>query len=110
MAKNNKMNVQQFALWMEEQIGASCRVSLGRTECVIDIEHIEPDKFAALYAVDSSTGLLVVELGDNFASEAEAWMAIETESSPALSPRLYEEWVGEQYLTDKNAQVEQLLI
>lgn len=110
MAKNNKMNAQQFALWMEEQAGACCRVSPGRTECVVDIEHIEPGKFAALYAVDSSIGLLVVELEDSFANEAEAWMAIETESSPALSPRFFDEWVGEQYLTDKNAQVERMLI
>lgn len=110
MAKNNKMNAQQFALWMEEQAGASYRVSPGRAECVINIEHIEPGRFAALYAVNSSTGLLVVELEDSFANEAEAWRAIETESSPVLSPRFFDEWVGEQYLTDKNAQVEQLSI
>lgn len=110
MAKNNKMNVHQFALWMEEQAGASCRISPGRAECVTDIEHIEPGRFAALYAIDSSTGLLVVELEDSFANEAEAWTAIETESSPALSPRLYEEWVGEQYLSDRSAQVERLSI
>ncbi|MEQ8176515.1 MAG: hypothetical protein ABRQ26_15800 [Syntrophomonadaceae bacterium] len=110
MVKNNKMNAQQFALWIEEQAGASCRVSPGRTECVIDIEHIESGRYAALYAVDSSTGLLVVELADNFADEAEAWKAIETESSPVLSPRFYDEWVREQYLTDKNAQVECLSI
>lgn len=110
MAKNNKMNAQQFALWMEGQAGANCRVYPGRTECVIDIEHIEPGRFAALYAVDSVTGLFVVELADNFADQAKAWMAIETESSPVLSPRFFDEWVEEQYLTDKNAQVEQLSI
>ncbi|MEN6463049.1 MAG: hypothetical protein ABFC94_16985 [Syntrophomonas sp.] len=110
MAKNNKMNAKQFALWMEEQAGASCRVAPGRTECVIDIKHIEPGRFASLYAVDSSTGLLVVELADSFASEAEAWRALETESNPALSPRFFDEWVREQYLTDKSAQVEQLSI
>lgn len=110
MAKNNKMTAKQFALWMEEQAGASCRVSPGRAECVIDIEHIEPGRFAALYAVDSSTGLLIVELADSFASEAEAWRAIETESSTALPPRVFDEWVGEQYLTDRSAQVEQLSI
>lgn len=110
MAKNNKMNAQQFALWMEEQAGASSRTSPGRTECVIDIEHVDPGRFAALYAVDSATGLLVVELEDSFANEAEAWKAIETENSPVLSPRFYDEWVGEQYLTDKSAQVERLSI
>jgi hypothetical protein len=51
----------------------------------------------------SSTDLVVVELADNFANEAEAGRVIETESSPALSPRFYEEWVGEQYFPDKNA-------
>jgi len=110
MVKNNKMTAKQFALWMEEQAGASCRVSPGRTECVIDIEHIEPGRYAALYAVDSYNGLLVVELEDSFASEAEAWSAIETENSPTLSPRVFDEWVGEQYLTDKSAQVERLSV
>jgi hypothetical protein len=110
VAKNNKMTAKQFALWMEEQTGASCRSFPGRTECVIDIGHIESGRFAALYAVDSSTGLLVVELADSFASEAEAWRAIETESSSALPPRFYDEWVKEQYLTDRSAQVEQLSI
>ncbi|HWP96385.1 MAG TPA: hypothetical protein VN426_06010 [Syntrophomonadaceae bacterium] len=108
MAKNNKMTAKQFALWMEEQAGARCRLVPGRAECVIDIGHIEPGRFAALYAIDSSTGLLVVELADNFASESEAWKAIETESSLAFPPRFFDEWVQEQYLADKSAQVEQL--
>lgn len=110
MAKNTKMNAHQFALWMDEQAGASCRVTPGRTECVIDIGHIEFGRYAALYAVDSAIGLLVVELEDSFANETEAWRAIETESSPLLSPRVYDEWVHEQYLTDKSAQVECLSI
>ena len=110
MAKISKMNAKQFGLWIEEQTGAQCRQGKGRTECIINIDHIEPDHFAALYVVDSPTGLLVVELADSFASEAAARQALQDESSPVHPPRLYTEWVGEQYLTDKTAQVERLAI
>ena len=110
MAKNNKMSAKQFGLWIEEQAGAKCRLEAGRTDCVINIDHIEAGRFAALYAIDSSTGLLVVELADSFASEAAAWQALQDESSPAHPPRFYTEWVGEQYLTDRTAQIERLEI
>lgn len=110
MAKTSKMNAKQFGLWIEEQAGAQCRQGKGRTDCVINIDHIEPGKVAALYAVDSPTGLLVVELADSFASEAAAWQALQDESSPAHPPRFYKEWVDEQYLTDKTAHVERFQI
>lgn len=48
---------KQFGLWIEEQAGAQCRQGKGRTDCVINIKHIEPGRFAALYVVDSPTGL-----------------------------------------------------
>ncbi len=56
-------------------VGGS-HISVGsRTECVVDIDHIEPGRFAAVFAVDSSTDLLVVELTDDFASEDQAWQS-----------------------------------
>lgn len=66
MAKKSKMNAKQFGLWIEDQAGAQCRQGKCRTDCVINIDHIEPHHFAALYAVDSPTGLLVVELAGHF--------------------------------------------
>ena len=110
MAKNSNMNAKQFGLWIEEQVGAQCRQETGRTDCVVNIDHIEPGRFAALYAVDSPTGLLVVELADSVASEAAAWQALQDENSPLHPPKIYTEWVDEQYLTDKTAQVERLAI
>jgi hypothetical protein len=110
MAEKVKMNAKQFGLWIEENAGAKFRLEPGRTNCVINIDRIEPGKFAALCAVDSATGLVVVELADSFASEDQAWQAIEDESRPAHPPRFYTEWVGEQYLTDKTARVEKLEI
>jgi len=110
MAKISKMNAKQFALWIEEQAGGQCRQGKGRTDCVINIDHIEPGMFAAIYSVDSPTSLLVVELADSFASEAAAWQALQDESSPHHPPRFYTEWVGEQYLTDKTAHIERLAI
>ncbi|PKM76183.1 MAG: hypothetical protein CVU90_13850 [Firmicutes bacterium HGW-Firmicutes-15] len=106
MAKKVKMNSKQFGLWIEEKAGAKFRLGPGRTDCVVNIDHIEPGKFASLYAIDSATGLVVVELVDSFANEDEAWQAIEDASSPAHPPRFYTEWMGEQYLTDKTAHVE----
>lgn len=104
------MNAKQFGLWIEEETGAAVRMSPGRIACVINIDHIEPGKFAALYAVDSSTSLVVVELTDIFDIEAEAWQAIKDMSSPADPPRTLKEWMQEQYLTDKTAQIERLAI
>jgi ribosomal protein L31 len=54
--------------------------------------------------------LLVVELTESFASEDQAWQSLQDVSSPAHPPRFYTEWVGEQYLTNKTAQVERLEI
>lgn len=108
MAEKIKMNAKQFGLWIEENAGAKFRLGPGRIDCVVNIDHIEPGKFAALYAVDSATGLVVVELVNSFDSEHQAWQAIDDANSPAHPPRLYTEWVKEQYLTDKTAQVERL--
>jgi hypothetical protein len=110
MAINNKMNAKQFGLWIEEQAGAQYRQSPGRTDCVINIDHIEPGRFAALYAVDSRIGLLVLELAETFASETAAWQALRDENSQAHPPLFYSDWVGVQFLTDKTAQVERLAI
>jgi len=110
MATNSKMTAKQFGLWIEEQAGAGYRLGQGRTDCVVNIDHIEPGKFVALYSVESPTGLLVVEMADIFASETAAWQALDYESSPAHPPRLYKEWVNEQYLTDKTAHVERMEI
>lgn len=108
--KKVKMNAKQFGLWIEEQAGAKFRPGPGRIDCVVNIDHIEPGNFAALYAVDSATGLVVVELVSSFSSEDQAWQALQDESSPAHPPRFYAEWLGEQYLTDKTARVERLEI
>lgn len=110
MAVNSKMNVKQFGLWIEEQCGAQCRQSPVRTDCVINIDHIKPGRFAALYAVDSRTGLLVFELADTFPSEAAAYQALRDESSPAHPPLFYSDWVCVQYLNDKSAEVEEFAI
>lgn len=111
MAKNNsKMNAKQFGIWIEEQTGTAVRMSPGRTACVINIDHIEPGKYAALYVTASSTGLLVLELMESFASELQAWQAIEDMNSLVYPPRTIKEWITEQYLTDKTAQVEKLAI
>ncbi|MDD3889924.1 MAG: hypothetical protein PHR65_08385 [Syntrophomonadaceae bacterium] len=40
MAKTSKMNAKQFGLWVEEQAGAEYRQGKGRTDCVINIDHI----------------------------------------------------------------------
>ena len=112
MANNKKkmMSAIQFGLWIEEQAGAKCRPNKSRMECILNIDHIEPGRFAALYAASSSTGLLVVELSETFASEAEAWRALEDHSSPTYGPKFFKEWMDEQYLTDKSARVEKLRI
>ncbi|MEQ8235192.1 MAG: hypothetical protein ABRQ23_00265 [Syntrophomonadaceae bacterium] len=77
---------------------------------VIDITHIEPRHFAALFAVPSPSGVKVIELAEYFPSEAAAWAALQDESSPTHPAVPVVEWMREQYLTDKNARVEKLQI
>jgi hypothetical protein len=79
-------------------------------ECVLSIDHFEPGRFAALYAVDSPSDLLVMELSESFVSEAAAWQSLQDENRPAHPPRFYKEWAEEKYLTDKSVRVERLAI
>jgi hypothetical protein len=59
-------------------------LEISQVECVLSIDHIEPGRFGALYAVDSPSDLLV-ELSESFVSEAVAWQAFQDASSPAPS-------------------------
>ncbi len=107
--KQKKMSLQQFGPWLQEKAGAGYRSETDRTNCVASIDHVEPGCFAALYAVNSVDGLVVVELADSFESEAAAWKALagDYETYP---PVLFDDWVGQQYLTDKTARVERFEI
>ena len=99
------MSLQQFGPWLQEKAGAEYRSENGRTNCVASIDHVEPGCFAALYAVNSVDGLAVVELADCFNSEAAAWEALASDHE-TYPPVLFDDWVGQQYLTDKTARVE----
>ncbi len=104
-SKQKKMTLQQFGPWLQEKAGAEYRSEKDRTVCVASIDHVEPGCFAALYAVNTADGLMVVELAGSFTSEAAAWEALAGESD-TYPPVLFDEWVRQQYLTDKTARVE----
>jgi len=108
-AKPRKMDAKQFKEWIEGK-GVICRVTKSRLECVIDVNHIEPGHFAALYAVPSPSGLMIVELAEYFPSEEAAWQALQNDESPTHAARPCNEWMKEQYLTDKTARVEKLAL
>lgn len=108
-SKPKKMDAKRFKEWIEDN-GAVCRASRSRLECVIDISHIEPGHFAAFYAVPSPSGLMIVELAEYIPSEEAAWQALQNDESPTHAGRPCNEWMKEQYLTDKNARVEKLEI
>ncbi len=105
--KPGKMTLQQFGPWLQEKTGAEIRVTRKRTEGVLGIDHIEAGGFAALYAVDSANGLMIVELAGYFNSKAAAWQALNN-NDDTYPPLIFEEWVEQQYLTDRNARVEKL--
>jgi len=106
-SKPNQMTIERFGPWLQEKCGAQLKVLPGRTECVISIGHIDPGCFAALFAVPGLGGLLVFELCDRFPGEAAAWQA-QAEHGETYPPLLFEEWVTQQYLTDRTATVEKL--
>lgn len=103
--KQKKMTLQQFGPWMQEKAGAELKTYPGRTDCVVNISHIEPGCFAALFACNTAEGLAVVELAEHYGSEAAAWEALANEAE-TFAPVLFDDWVGQQYLTDREAKVE----
>lgn len=103
--KPKKMTLQQFGPWLQEKAGAEYKSDRGRTDCVVSIDHVELGCFTGLYAVNSADGLVVAELTDNFNSAADAWAALDNDSE-TYPPELFDNWVGQQYLTDREAKVE----
>ena len=103
--KQKKMTLQQFGPLAAKKAGAEYKSDKARTDCVASIDHIEPGCFAALYVVNTVDGLMVVELADTFDNEAAAWEALANKEE-TYPPVLFDEWVGQQYLTDSEAKVE----
>jgi hypothetical protein len=103
--QKSKMTIQQFGPWMEEKAQAEYRRENNRLNCVVSIDHIEPGKFVALYAVPSNSSLLIIELASSFNSKAEAWEAL-ANGSETYPPLFFNDWVNQQYLTDREAKVE----
>lgn len=105
--KQSKMTLQKFGPWLHEKAGAEIRNREGRTDCVVDINHIEPGSFVALYAVNAVNGLAVVELAGYFKNVAAAWEALNN-NCEAYPPVLFDDWLEQQYLTNREATVEML--
>ena len=104
-----KMTMQEFGPWLQEKTGAKIMTWEDHTDCVVNIDHIDPGCFTALYVSPSIDGLAVFEMTDRFENEDDAWQALE-DGAETYPPVLFEEWVGGQYLTDRNAKVEKLKI
>ena len=68
----------------------------------------QPGCYAALYAMSSPEGLEVFEMSDYFPSRTEAWEALQHDSE-TYPPEVFENWVKQQYITDKSATVERLV-
>ncbi|MBP1761172.1 MAG: hypothetical protein H6Q64_714 [Firmicutes bacterium] len=105
----NKMTMAGFGPWLQEKTGAELKELPGRTECVVSIDHIEPGCFAALFVVTATNGLKVFELCGWFPDTAAAWQALACHGE-TYPPLLFEEWVTQQYLTDRKATVEKLTL
>lgn len=101
----SKMSLQQFGAWLQEKTGAEIRIAQDRTDCVISIDHIEPGIFVALYAFNTANSLVIAELAEYFNSSAAAWAALANRAEAYL-PLLFNDWVEQQYLTDREARVE----
>jgi hypothetical protein len=99
------MTIKQFGPWMEEKSQAEYRRENNRVNCAVSIDHIDPGKFAALYAVPSNSGLLIIELASLFNNKNEAWEAL-ANGGESYPPLFFTDWVNQQYLTDRDAKVE----
>ncbi len=107
MTRNRDMNILHFKVWIEAK-GATCRLGRAKLDCILNVDHIEPGLWAALYAQQTPDGLVVAALSDYFATPKAAWQALDDPASPSQPPRPFPDWAGEQYLTDRNAGVEKL--
>ena len=107
--KKNKMTMERFGPWLQEKTGAELKELPGRMECVVNIDHIEPGCFAALFVMPASRWLMVFELCGWFQNAAAAWQGLANREA-TYPPLLFEEWVGQQYLTDRGATVERLKV
>jgi len=105
--QQKKMTLAAFGPWIKDKCGAEYVIRDERVDCVASIDHIEPGCFAALYVMDSPDGLEVFELTNNYSNKTDAWEAIQY-NEDTYPPEIFEEWVGQQYITDKNATVERL--
>jgi len=101
------MTLAAFGPWIKDKCGANYIIRDERVNCVANINHIEPGQFAALYVMQSNEELEAFELTGYYPNQFEAWEALET-NQDTYPPVLFEEWVGQQYITDKNATVEKL--
>ena len=105
--KSKKMTLAAFGPWIKDKCGANYINRDERVDCVANINHIEPGCYAALYVMESNEELEVFELTDYYPNKTEAWQALES-NAEIYPPVLFEEWVGQQYITDKDATVERL--
>lgn len=101
------MNILHFKVWIEAR-GATCRLGRARINCILNVDHIEPGRWAALYAQQTPDGLVVTELSDCFATPKAAWQALDEPASPGQPPRLFQDWAAQQNLTDCSARMENL--
>lgn len=105
--KPKKMTLAAFGPWIEEKCGAEYMIRNERVDCVANIDHIEPGRYAALYVMRSNDDLEVFELTDYYPSRTEAWEALQHDAD-TYPPEVFEDWVKQQYITDKSATVERI--
>jgi hypothetical protein len=105
--KPRKITLATFGPWIEEKCGAEYMNRDERVDCVASINHIEPGSFAALYVMESNDNLEVFELTDYYPNRQEAWEALQ-HNADSYPPEIFEDWVKQEYITDKNARVERL--
>ena len=106
-----KMTLPNLGLWLEGICQAERWISDETLYAVVNIDHIEPGAYAALYAEGNGKELTVTELTEYFPSPQAARFALERkEAQDTQSALLLPDWLNSQFLTDRGAKVWQLFI
>lgn len=104
-----KMDLQKFDKWLQENLPGERRLVMNRIETVFPADILQPGSFAALFAYMNGSELMVCELASTFLTVEEAWAELSSEEVYTFRSIPFYKWVEGQYWTLKKVQAESFM-
>ncbi|MEQ8174624.1 MAG: hypothetical protein ABRQ26_06080 [Syntrophomonadaceae bacterium] len=109
MEVSEKMDLQKFAGWLQDNLPGERRLVMNRVETVFPADILQPGSFAALLAYMNGDELMVCELASTFLTAEEAWAALSSEEVYTFRAVPFYQWAPNQYWTAKKVQTESFI-